>query len=145
VCSVHTTKIKKIRPCRRSKVMYYEGQILRNVYMINPLFIKNKCRVISSEGLYALKKNAVLCSQRAMLLIQSVVTACCKYSNGRLAHLFFTLNLLGWVWQPAADYSGCLACFGFKKSAPNGHYYLQRAVTSDQITQQNSLQKAGGP
>ena len=26
-----------------------------------------------------------------------------------------------------------------------GHYYLQRAVTPDQITQQNSLQRAGAP
>jgi hypothetical protein len=39
------------------------------------------------------------------------------------------LNLLGWVWQPHADYTGCLAHFKFKKSLPNGHYYLQRAVT----------------
>jgi hypothetical protein len=31
-----------------------------------------------------------------------------------------------------------------KKSVPNGQYYLQRAVTPDQITQQNSLQRAGG-
>jgi hypothetical protein len=29
--------------------------------------------------------------------------------------------------------------------APKGHYYLQKAVTSDQITQQNSLQGAGAP
>jgi hypothetical protein len=32
-----------------------------------------------------------------------------------------------------------------KKSAPNSYFYLQRAVTPDQITQQNSFQKAGGP
>jgi hypothetical protein len=32
-----------------------------------------------------------------------------------------------------------------KKNAPNGHYHLNRAVTPDQITQQNSLQRAGGP
>jgi hypothetical protein len=31
-----------------------------------------------------------------------------------------------------------------KKSAPNGHYYLQKAITPNQITQQNSLQAAGG-
>jgi hypothetical protein len=29
--------------------------------------------------------------------------------------------------------------------APKGHYYLQRAVTPDQMTQQNSLQRAGAP
>jgi hypothetical protein len=33
----------------------------------------------------------------------------------------------------------------FKKSSLNGYYYLQRAVTLNQITQQNSLQRAGGP
>jgi hypothetical protein len=30
-----------------------------------------------------------------------------------------------------------------KKSALNSHYYLQRAVTPDQITQQNSLHAEG--
>jgi hypothetical protein len=34
---------------------------------------------------------------------------------------------------------------GFKKSVPNSHYYLLQAVTPDQITQQNSLQRAGAP
>ncbi len=29
--------------------------------------------------------------------------------------------------------------------ALKGHYYLQKAVTTDQITQQNSLQGAGAP
>jgi hypothetical protein len=32
-----------------------------------------------------------------------------------------------------------------EKIASNGHYYMQRAATPDQITQQNSLQGAGGP
>jgi hypothetical protein len=31
-------------------------------------------------------------------------------SNGSVAH-FLNLNFLGWVWQPAADNSGCLASF----------------------------------
>jgi hypothetical protein len=30
----------------------------------------------------------------------------------------------------------------FKKNVPNGRYYLQRSVTPDQITQQNSLPRA---
>ena len=44
-------------------------------------------------------------------------------------------NFLGRVWQPSADNNG----------APNGHYYLQRAVTPDQIIQHNSLQRAEHP
>jgi hypothetical protein len=42
-------------------------------------------------------------------------------------------NFLCRVWQPSADNNG----------VPKGHYYLQRAVTLDQITQQNSLQRTG--
>jgi hypothetical protein len=30
-------------------------------------------------------------------------------------HLFFNLNLLGRVWEPTADYNGCLAHFKFLK------------------------------
>jgi hypothetical protein len=45
------------------------------------------------------------------------------------------------VQQTAADYNSCLR---FKKSAPNGHYFLQWAATPDQITQKNDLQRAGG-
>jgi hypothetical protein len=44
-------------------------------------------------------------------------------------------NFLGRVWQPSAEYNG----------VPKGHYYLQRAVTPYQITQQNSLQRAERP
>jgi hypothetical protein len=66
-----------------------------------------------------------------------------------MAHLFLNLNLLGRVcqaWQPAADNDGYLVQLQIKKkSAPNGHYYLQRAVTPDQINHQNILQRAGGP
>jgi len=40
--------------------------------------------------------------------------------------------------------NGCLAPSNLKK-APNGHFYMQRAVTPDQITQQNRLRKEGGP
>jgi hypothetical protein len=47
----------------------------------------------------------------------------------------FNSNFLGRVRQPSAENNG----------EPRGHYYLQRAVTSDQITLQNSLQRAGGP
>ncbi len=34
-----------------------------------------------------------------------------------------TFNFLGRVWQPAADNNGWRTS-SFKKSAPNGHYYL---------------------
>jgi hypothetical protein len=54
-------------------------------------------------------------------------------------------NMLGRVWKPAVDYNGCLARFKLKKSAPNGHHKMQRAVASDQITQQNNLKSKGGP
>jgi hypothetical protein len=32
-------------------------------------------------------------------------------SNGNLAQFFKYLNLLGSLWQPAADYNSCLALF----------------------------------
>jgi hypothetical protein len=51
------------------------------------------------------------------------------------------LNLQYQVWEPAPDYNGCFARFKCLKSMPNGHYFLQRAATPDQITQQNSLQR----
>jgi hypothetical protein len=53
---------------------------------------------------------------------------------------FLNLNLLGQVWQPAANYNGCLASFKLKEKAANCHYYLQRAVTPE-----HSLQSAGRP
>ncbi len=51
-------------------------------------------------------------------------------------HLFwFNSNFLGRVRQPSADNNG----------APKGHRFLQRVITPDQITQQNSLQRAEAP
>jgi hypothetical protein len=44
-------------------------------------------------------------------------------------------NFLGRVLQPSADNNG----------APKGHYYLQRAVTPNQITQHNGLRRVGAP
>jgi hypothetical protein len=37
-----------------------------------------------------------------------------------LGALFLNLNFMGWVWQPAADYNGCLVGCKFKNSATNG-------------------------
>ncbi len=34
-------------------------------------------------------------------------------NNGSLAHFFKNLNLFCWMWQPAANCHGCLACFKF--------------------------------
>jgi hypothetical protein len=42
------------------------------------LFIKNKRQFISLEGFSALEKDHMLCSQRAMLPLQSGVTALCR-------------------------------------------------------------------
>ncbi len=57
---------------------------------------------------------------------------------------FFSLKLLGRVCQSAADYVMAVWRTKNKKNAPNGHYHLNRAVTPDQITQQNGLQREGG-
>ncbi len=49
------------------------------IYTLNPfMFIKYKCRFMSSEGFSTPEKNAVICSQRAMLTIMSGVTARCR-------------------------------------------------------------------
>jgi hypothetical protein len=46
----------------------------------NPFLVfKNKRLFISSEGFSTLEKNGLICYQRAMLPIQSGVTALCRY------------------------------------------------------------------
>jgi hypothetical protein len=47
-------------------------------------------------------------------------------SNDSLAH-FLNLNLLVWVWQPAADNSGCLASFKYKNKKYNKRPLLSAA------------------
>ncbi len=102
----------------------------------NPfLFIKNKWLFISSEDFSPLEKKCpdklsegnaahpVRCGS-SLQIVMAVWRPFCLISN-----------FLGGVQQPYADNNG----------APKGHYYLQRAVTPDQITQQNSLQRAGAP
>ncbi len=84
--------------------------VLSYISCFNPfLFIENKCLFISLEGFSTLEKNALICDQRARQGLNS------KFLNR--------------VWQPSADNNG----------AQEGHYYLQRAVTPDQITQQNTV------
>jgi hypothetical protein len=46
------------------------------------------------------------------------------------------------VRQPTKDSKGSLVVFKLKKICAKGHYYLQQAVTPDQITQHNNF--AGG-
>ncbi len=65
-------------------------------------------------------------------------------SNGSLAHFFKNLNILGRVWQLAADNNG-LWRFKLKKNAPNSQYYLQRAVTTDQIIHRIVCRGQEGP
>jgi hypothetical protein len=58
------------------------------------------------------------------------------------------LSLFGWVCQPAANCNGCLACFQFLKKPiklPLLFTVGCHSVTPNQITQQNSLQRAGDP
>jgi hypothetical protein len=49
---------------------------------------------MSSQGFSVFEKNAVICSQWAMLNIQSGVTASAD-SNGSLVHFYFELELAG--------------------------------------------------
>jgi hypothetical protein len=55
-------------------------------------------------------------------------------------YTFLNLNLLGRVWQPGADYDGCLAVFKFKIKCTKCPLLSAQAVTPDQITHQKSLQ-----
>ncbi len=96
---------------------------------------------MSSEGFPALEKNAVICPQSRVLPILSGIPA----SNDCLAHNFFKFELAGSGLVAHCRLEWLLAQFKFVKGALNGHYYLHRASTPNQITHQNSLQRAGGP
>ncbi len=75
---------------------------------LNPFLIhKNIPLFISSEGVSALEKNALIC-----------------FLEGNAAHLVgleILLQIVMAVWHTS----------NLKKSAPNGLYYLQRLVTPD--------------
>jgi hypothetical protein len=62
---------------------------------------------MSSEGLSALEKNAVICPQWAILPSQSVVTAGCRL-KWPFGALFLKFELVGRLWQPAANYNSWL-------------------------------------
>jgi hypothetical protein len=78
---------------------------------INPfIFVGKKYRVMSSEGFSFLEKNTMICSQRAMLAIQSGTTVRCRL-KWPFGALVFEFELAGSprMWDPAADCNGCLA------------------------------------
>ncbi len=119
---------------------------LKNHDLVNPfVFIRNRRSVIYQRVSLPLKKRP-LCVSRESCAVHPD-----KYIRPlqivlAVLRTFFYFELAGsdvgafcrlYIWR--------LARFNFKKSAPNDHYYLQRAATPEQITQQNSLQKAGGP
>ncbi len=99
-----------------------------------PFPVHNKRLFISSEGFSTLEKTPDMLSEgdaahpvgcdSPLQIVMAVWSPFCLNSN-----------FLGWAWQHSAD----------NNSAPKSHYYLQKAVTPDQITQQNSLQRAEAP
>ncbi len=107
---------------------------------------------------YSSKINAMLCPQRGFSALEKTQWFALR---GHAAHpfrcdsplqivmaiwsTFLNLNLLGRVWEPAVDYEGCWARFIFLKKSAKRPLFLQQAVTPDKVTQQNSLQRAGGP
>ncbi len=101
----------------------------------------NRFSYSQTEGFSVLEKNTVLCSQRAVgcasplqIVVMAVQRTFLKVLPSRVGCDSPLLAIMT-VWHASDS----------KKSVPNGHYYLQRAVTHDQITQQSSLVKSGGP
>jgi hypothetical protein len=88
-------------------------------------------------------KKAVICPQWAVLPVQLGRTARCRL-KWQFVTLFKKFEISWSVWESAEDFNGCFARFKFLKIHQNGHYYLHRAATPDQITQQNSLHREGG-
>jgi hypothetical protein len=79
------------------------------IYMINPfIFIKNKHRVMSSEGFSVLKKCCHMFSAR-----NAAQPVGCDSPLQIILTVWRTLkqnlSLVGWVWHPSANYNGWLA------------------------------------
>ncbi len=106
---------------------------------------------------YSSKIHSYLYSQRASLPLKKKAV---MFSEGNAAHPVgcdSTLQLGMAVWYPFFEFEILCRCdnpllttmlFGalqISKKCANRPNYLQRAVTPNQITQQNSLQRAGGP
>jgi hypothetical protein len=68
-----------------------------------------------------------------------------QITNGRLAYFFFKFELAGSGVGARCRLQWLFDTLQTKISVPNGHYYLQLAAAPNQITQQNSLQRLGGP
>ncbi len=98
---------------------------------LNPFLFIKKRLFISSESFSILEKNTLICYQRAICPVG------CEIPLQMIMAVWYLFclksNFLGRGWQPSAKYNG----------AARSHYYLQRAVTPDQITQQNSFQRSG--
>ncbi len=99
---------------------------------------------MSLEGFSALEKNVMMCSQRAALPIQSSTVLSPVKIKMAIWRISFNLTCCVGCWSSLLAIMA-VACFKSKKNAPNGHSNLQRTATPDQITQQNSLQRAGAP
>jgi hypothetical protein len=100
--------------------------------------------------LYKSEMNAVLCPLRVSLPLKKICDMSSdSYSVGSYSPLQIKMailrtflknwNLLGRVWQPAAHCNGCL------EPCSKRPLLTAEAATPDQITQQNSSQRARGP
>ncbi len=114
--------------------------------IINPfIFISNKRRVLSSEGFSALEKKRHHMSSEGCAAHPVRQNICCRL-KWLFGALFFKFEHAGSeCGSPLQTIMAVWHALNFEKSVPNGHYYLHRASTPDQITQQNSLQRAGWP
>ncbi len=104
------------------------------------IFIRNKRPVTSSEGFHVRDMSSEACAAHPVgrySPLQIVITVWRTF--------FLNLNLRGQVREPAADYNGCLACIYIFFKCAIRTFTSVPGATSDQITQQNSLQRAGGP
>jgi hypothetical protein len=126
-------------------LMEHECLKVSNTRCTSPfLFIKNKRLFISFEGFSALQKNAMICSQMAMLPSAHPVGWCMLQPS--VWRTFFKIQT-SWVGcdSPLLTIMAVCRISNFKKMAPKDNSYLQKAVLPGQITQQNSLQRAGAP
>ncbi len=86
---------------KKNAVLYLHGPGWTKNFYINPfLFIKNKQLFISTEGFSILEKNAVICSQRAMLTSSQVWQPFADSIAGW--GTFFIIRTHCWGWQSTA-------------------------------------------
>ncbi len=106
------------------------------------IFIRNKCRVISSDGYSALEITPLYVLRGLCCPSRQEQQPAADW-NGQLVH-FLNLNLLGRVWEsPLQTLMAVWRASTLKRCTKQPLLYLQWAATPDQITQQNSLHRAG--